>query len=481
MRRMPDELRLDETYAVDVSIESNGNNFAGELSLSPNECTLVIRGDLFEGRSPDLGWEDVDTMTCRGFDGTFYLYGLTLLAWGTRTLQRHPKVVGHFETRYRVSHVIYGRTHERELPPAFHVSVHSPSIAQWVGTTRVQDKIVAKYQSGTLFGNGSTPDIEFLQPISGLGAISIGYAPSTQYSSEKFSMALKFAPVLGISFETPKDGAEAIHILSEVIALFSFLIGSHVVIDAINLVCRSSSYRPLSVYFARPQQDVERGDYPFFPLGANLRLDHLGLPELPLGVFERYFSIEDGERQLFFKYIRYRGLQNPEEQFLGFFRLLEKLCFQQESFLPEEKLTNLLVRAKPFFDRYFGDGRNVTKFLGQVERWNKSKLNTAGCIAKFLKTLPSSLRERWNFGSNDIQGICKLRNDLTHANTTEPDSHDVACKAKFIEALLVARLLIFLGVSADSAAVVLPRLRGHHLAERRQELDVSVRTEVASK
>lgn len=105
--------------------------------------------------------------------------------------------------------------------------------------------------------------------------------------------------------------------------------------------------------------------------------------------------------------------------------------------------------------------------------WNNSKLNTAACITKFLKTLPVDLRKRWIYDASHIQEICNLRNDLTHANAVEPDPHDIEKKAKFIEVLLVTRLLIAVGVSVENAAAIAPRLPGHALTEKPAEVRIT--------
>jgi hypothetical protein len=82
-----------------------------------------------------------------------------------------------------------------------------------------------------------------------------------------------------------------------------------------------------------------------------------------------------GSSQAFIKkYLRYRYMENPEERFLGFFRLLEKLCYKNDSFLPHEKLQSLLDRATPFLVRYFNDAKNVRRIIKRMDRLNRSNL-----------------------------------------------------------------------------------------------------------
>ena len=353
------------------------------------------------------------------------------------------------------------------------VDFHSPSIAQWVGYTHMQDSIIAKYHDGTLFPYAGDSYTEFVQPVPDLGSVAIAYYPSSQYSVDDFSMGLQFVPVLSLLFDTPKTGAEVIDVVDEIDTLFSFILGMPINIEKIRLITLSGRIHPLSLYSPRAQKPDKVRRYPFFPLGKNLRADHLGLPPLPIELFSTYFCLAKTDRVHFRKYVKYRSLENPEERFLGFFRLLEKLCFQKESFLPEEKLVVLIKRAKPFLVRYFGEKKNVERVLERMIGWNNSKLNAASCIVKFMKKIPKNLLKRWIYGSSDINDICKLRNDLTHANEVEPEAYEIDKNAKFIEVLLVMRLLMAIGVSVENAALIAPRIQGHTLIEKPVEVRVT--------
>lgn len=348
MERPLEELRLSDSYQFSVTVESEGNRFVGELRLSPDECSLVIRGDLSEGRSANFGWHDIDQITCNGYDGDFLLYGLKFFGGNNHQVQRHPKSVVHFENRYCISHVIHCRANVYRQPTFLGLDFHSSSIAQWVGYTHTQDEIVTKYHDGTLFPYAGDSFMEFSQPVGGLGHVAILYYPSSRYSVDDFSMGLQFAPVLSLAFDIPMTGSEVIETVSEIDTLFSFLFGARLDLDKIKLITSDGRRLPLSLYVPRLADKVKSRKYPFFPLGMNLRVDHMGLPPLPTELLSTYFCLPKAERLHFSKYIRYRHLENPEERFLAFFRLLEKLCFQKESFLPEEKLIPLLENERDF-------------------------------------------------------------------------------------------------------------------------------------
>ena len=80
-----------------------------------------------------------------------------------------------------------------------------------------------------------------------------------------------------------------------------------------------------------------------------------------------------------------------------------------------------------------------------------------------MAELPDEILDRWVYGKSDMEGICKLRNDLTHANELEPGADEIERKAKFIEALLVIRLLVLIGVPVPDTALICPRLHQHDL------------------
>jgi len=310
------------------------------------------------------------------------------------------------------------------------------------------------------------PDcVEMQVEIPALGTLVIAYDLIRESSHSGFSVGTHFPPSVLIFFRTSKSTSETIAAINDLESLLSFFLGYPVDAEHIQLLTEETRLHKSPLYVARrPRSEVsDKRRYPFFPLGHNLWLDQLRLPSIPLDVFPTYFGLPESGRTFIKKYLRYRQLENPEERFLGFFRLLEKLCHYSEPFLPPEKLARLLTRASPFLTRHFNDKKNVGRIVKRVERLNQSKLDTAGCLRRFMVSIPEETRDRWTYGLEDLQAICKLRNDLTHANETEPEAADIKRTAKFIEVLLVIRLLVHIGVSVEDAASISHRLHQHFL------------------
>jgi len=470
MNKTLEALQLGESYQFSVVVENNGTHFAGDLSLSPEESILIVRGDTFEGRSSTLDWHELDELQCTSFEGTFMLRGLKGIGGSSQALQRYPRLIGHFEIRYAVSHIIFQRGQMSGQEEYVGFEIRSPSLARWIGVTTTQH-VIAASEKDTLFAQNSPVNAEFQVDMPNFGKVAVIYQLRMGYLTD-FSVGLHFPPVLSVFFGAPRNASEAISSIHEMETLLSFLLGYPLAPERIQLITQHGSYWPSSLYVAGHRQDVTDSErrYPFFPLGHNLSHDQLGLPPLPIRVFPTYMGLSDSDRAFIKKYLRYRHLDNPEERFLGFFRLLEKLCYQNESFLPHEKLQTLLTRATPFLFRYFNDTKNVRRIIKRMNRLNRSKLDTAGCIKRFMDEIPTMTQERWTYGTGDLEAICKLRNDLTHANELEPDTSDIATKAKFIEVLLVIRLLLHIGVPVADAASISGRLQHHYLIERRNDV-----------
>ncbi|AIY43007.1 hypothetical protein LT85_3849 [Collimonas arenae] len=465
MERIPDELHLSQSYQFIVTIENNGTHFAGELSLAPEGCTLIIRGDISEDRQHTLDMDGLSELACNSFSGSLLLLGLKGEGGHIHHIARYPKSVSHFEIRYRISHVIYSRAHISRNVKFLGIELDSPSIAKWVGYTNTQDEIVGNHTNNTLFPCYGILPSEFQKTIDALGELRVIYRISTHHSVEAFNLGLRYPPALSLSFEEEKTADQIIENVNELETLFSFLLGKALDLNRVKLTTLHERIPGLSLYFPRAISRDSNRDFPLFPLGRNLRIDHFGLPEFPLDSFSIYFNLAAAEKMHFKKYIKYREMENPEERFLGFFRLLEKLCSQEESFLSENKLLALIERATPFLVSHFGDRKNVERLLNRLVGLNRSKLNTEGCIVRFIKKISPDLLSQWIYGPSNIGPICKLRNDLTHANEVEPEECEIEKKAKFIETLLIISLLTKIEVSIDSAALIAKRIKSHHLIE----------------
>jgi hypothetical protein len=146
---------------------------------------------------------------------------------------------------------------------------------------------------------------------------------------------------------------------------------------------------------------------------------------------------------------------------------LEALCAQKREYLDGDTLMRLANRVKPCLVRKFGNKRNVSAFIKGLPRYNSSKYNTEKCIQDFFMSIPSGITDMWQFTKKDIGDVCKLRNDITHANDYSISELEIERKSKFIEILLIFALLAKVWVAFETTGHVIDRFNGYHLVARR--------------
>jgi hypothetical protein len=458
-----DQLLLNESYNFNVVVEDNkGERFAGKLALSQRECTLVVVGEVTKDRHPDFSLDGAKILVCSNGNATFILMNLKARAHFFGVLQRHPTSVNAFEMSYSIEYVIYSRSTISSSIKFAGIELQSSSLANWVGETTTQRQILSMFNSGTLFNGADQVPAEFEHSIPDVGTIAIGYAVSTYFSVMDLRTGFQFPPRMVFAFNELKGVDDTFLLLHMLLDMLSFLLGHKVSVQAIALSTSldRERFKP-TLYFSGAKTEKSEDSYAMFPLGHNNVRDDFGLPALPLESLNAYFNVNGQLPTYFKKYLRYRELENSEERFLGYFRLLEKLTFAQASYVDGERLAGLLDRAENFLTRYFKDRKGVTGLLKRIHRTNGSKLNAASCIREFMKLIPDELSGRWIFGSGDIDAICKHRNDLTHANEIEPNDQYIDVYAKFIEVLLVIALFNAIDMPPEFMVRVIPRMKGH--------------------
>ena len=455
------ELNLSESYTFHVNVRDGDSVFAGELSLNPTEITFKIKGEATQARQCNILERDIDLLKCSFMNYAFFLLDLKFRKGKGSVITHFPEFRSYFEMEFSVAYAVYMPSAAFLDSGFFSLEVKSDTIAAWVGHTNKQDKIVGRYQGHTL--NDTTEDDfeEFMVDV-GDGGMGVGYPISMSYSSSNFKAGIHFPPFLYYFFNEPVQAKEAVEKFHELFALFRFLIGGELKIEKI-LLKYLQPHIPITASLYFPKNNIQSSDdLIFFPLGHDLLYDFLGLPSLPLNLFKSYFELDGKTRQYFEKYLRYRRMVSVEERFLGYFRLLESLCYKSANHLDEQLLKKLAVKAKPYLAKYFKDNKGVNSFLKAIPRLNNSKYNTERCIVDFYKKIPSSVSGRFVYGPKDVSSICKLRNDISHANEYRVEEEEIAKQTKFCEILLVLSLLLKLNVDMNTAVAVIGRLPGFH-------------------
>ena len=467
-----EELKLSESYSFDVNVEYENSHYAAELNLTPRRIKLKVVAEGSEERKFKLAWKDIDTLTCHKLNTTFLLVGLKLISGKNSTIERYPKQRSYFESVYEVEHAIYFTTFVGHKPLFSGIDIRSETIATWVGGTVNQEKIIQEYYAGATLHDHPELLEEFSTPIADEGLIGIGYNLSIFYSPPEYKAGLTFPPSLTVRFVNPSDPAKTIEFMEELYTLFSFITGDEVEIEIITFLYNGSGFglqNSPTIYYPRdkyPRRGVHRPI--LFPLSRNLRFNQLGLPEFPLGALGAYFALSKQERQHFEKYVRYRRLSNIEERFLGYFRILETLCFKERFYFDETALQKLADRAKPYLVKYFNDAKSVASFIKRLPKFNASKYNTERCIQDYFETIPKEISGKWEYQKGNISSICKLRNDISHANNYNVDQLTIKKMVAFVETLLVFSLFEKLGINIGSESNILNRFGGYSLVIKRE-------------
>ncbi|WP_369855668.1 HEPN domain-containing protein [Candidatus Thalassolituus haligoni] len=456
-------LKLADTYHFEGAVNDGSNDFAAKLYLSPEKITITIMGEKNDERNCDFGWGDIETLLFTDMNKTFILHDLCFCRGGSRVISQYPKYIGFFESVFEVGYLIFAPSGLYENDLVQSICIHSNKISEWVGNTNKQEEIIRAYNNNErLFDDHNKLD-EFYIPLEETGILGVSYNLSMHHSSPDFSAGIIFPPSLIITFCVGHTSKEVMNDFFKLYALLAFFIGSDFIIEQIDLNMNSSHfgnkgtlYYPSKMYHPKYEQD-----YSTFPLGKDIRFDSLGLPPLPLTAFSKYYALPVIQSGYFLKYLKYKRLENSEERFLGYFRILESLCFNKKSYLNEELLEKLSNRIKPYLIKVFGDKKSVTSFLKGLPRYNNSKYNTQKCILDFYVKIPQQTSGRWKLYKRDISGICKLRNDITHANDYSINASELVEKEKFIEVLLVFSLFEKLDITLPITSEIIDRLSGY--------------------
>lgn len=372
--REKEELHLGKTYEFTVIVRHNSNKHVGTLSLSPEKIALKITGESDEHRNFNIGFKNIAFMECSEFNNNFILFNLTIMSFSDGVIDHQQKRYFH-EYTFDVQYLIQSDEILNQRSTFNTICLHSFDIQRWIGHTHKQYELINSYSSRNSSCDISDVDSnEFSLNIENLGELSLHYNWVIFGVLDKFATGMQFPPSINMYLDEDTSFENAFALQRIIHEIFSFLFGKMVAIDKILLSSQQrancSLYYPINLLPA-----FSSNDYALFPLSRNLQHDTLYLPELPLEVFNVFFN---SKRKSFIgKYLKYRSMQNIEERFLGYFRLLESLCYQKAYYVDEA-------------------------LLARINRLNSSKYNTERCIALFLDRLPKSLTDDFRFTKKDL-------------------------------------------------------------------------------
>jgi len=463
------EFDLDKKYEFRVSVNGESGCFAAELKLSPEAITLRVSGDQIGFRTwGPTRWE-LESLECFGVGWTFLLFDLHCVKSGSYAVGAMLGNVMHFEVEYVASHALISKGGPLNLDMR---SIHilSPTLKKWVGYTEKQQEIVEDQVGGTGVGLRAGFEefdtTEFCVNVNGEGVVLVNYNIKAKASPFEFEVGVRFPPSFCVFSDSQILSKDVMRLYQKAYAFLSLLHGRELQVDRIELCEDDPRTGDSFLYYPKPALTAyELSSYSWFPLGHNLRFDSLGLLSFPLDSIAKYFSKEYLVSDKWNKYLKYRRMTNVEERFLGYFRLLESLTKTSKSFLDSDLLKIQVTRVEKIMVRIFGQQKEVRGFLRGIDRYNNSKYNTEKCILDFYKKLPDKVLSGWRLKQDAITSICKLRNDISHANDYFESNDDLLSKCAFVESLLLVALLETIDVPISTSAMLIGRLPGsHHLS-----------------
>ena len=459
--------QLDRSYEYTVKVLDGNNSFQGKLSMSPSHSTISITGEESPTRKCTFGSSDLKYLRCHSLNITFLLINLRFKsAYHTALNPRELDIAG-FEWIFEVGYVLKTKSHISSDPKFHGINFISSSIQKWIGFTNKQNEIMHTLQGNDYEAKKNLNTLQFQTRMGDGGSILVEYPTRTFYNAPEQKAGFEYPPHFHFSNQNSLDPLQVVQKLHEILDLFFFLVGPHFRVEKIMV---SSTSNNLSLYYcAKQAQPLEEREVIFYPLGRDKVYPELGFPEISDSLFNTYFNLESEKKFLFKKFLLYRKMESIEDRFLGHFRILESICKVEKTYFDESKLEPLLEISVGYFSkRINGKVSDVKKFFKSIMKLNRSKYNTAASIRLFMEEIPKDYLSGICFGNNDIDTICKLRNDITHANDYYEDEENLLKKAKFIECLSIFGLCKILGVSPEVTSKLISRVSGHFRIEIRR-------------
>ncbi|WP_435235230.1 HEPN domain-containing protein [Psychromonas sp. PT13] len=448
------EILSTKSYEVDVRVQYEDEVYMGKLSFSPDVKRLIISAELTGERKFNLPSE-LKKLVCDDFEYQYILSNLISNGSGVTHMSQshtHCKVEYEFDSLFKYTHF--------EEPKISRIEIQSEELKSWITYT-------TKQQSLMLGNKQPNHDdlVEFCATIDDVGAFTLFYDYQHNSSHEEYFKGVSFLPTLRLTFDTPCNYLEAIEYVNNTLILMGVLIGGDF---RANKVCTFSACGSEG-YFYIDSLGLPTASSVFFPQSKNQHpLSGLDIPVLSDDVFSTYFKLVSEGSDVWKRYIKYKKMASTEERFLGFFRLLEKLTYQKDCYMDQDRLEKYLEEIKDTVKDDLGiTGKVCRNLFNAIKYGNQNKLNTEACIQRFINKIDDfdDIDCRFNKKS-DIGILVKLRNDITHANTMSLNDNQVECLTQFTEMLLVLALLLEIGIPLEDSSKVIHRLGGMHLIQR---------------
>lgn len=449
---------LKNEYTKNVKVRDGVKSYAGKLTLTPKECYIEISTE----RQPSDNFSFSETLFCSSTDypyTVFILHGLKLVSKSSTLLEYNEEnsIISN-AIKFSIQFIVISETVFLEDQKISSFTLKANFLKKWTMHTQTQGELLeslyirddSRIESFT----------EFEQEIQNYGDVGIFYSTTEFTSIEELNAGLQVIPEMRFSF---LNKLEMKDIFSEYLKLYQLLTlfnGSDFKVDTIEIQIDDWNPRNFAYLYFPSFQSEEKFNFTLLPLGKDLIFKTQELSTIPLNFLNIYYNLTGEKIELFKRYLNYKRLTSIEDKFLGYFRLLEKLTFKKEPYVDKELLENLLDRSKSFIAKKLDTKCKTVKALNQrIIYMNQSKLNTEKCIGDFFNSIPEEILSTFTHSKTDLTKICKLRNDITHANDYIVSDSDLYNYTVFINSLLfLAFINILLEIPLETCIPIANRL-----------------------
>lgn len=450
MQEYKDPLDLNQSYSFEVLVRNNDTNFAGKLNLSPEGCTLRVMGE----RDFTSEYYTIEAFECFTIRNHFLLSEVKFKSGRFASLRLNDPIDRgrFFELEFTVGFVIKASTNTSLKKEAIFsgFSIEADMIRKWTEITNKQEDLLLQ-NSGSSFPSNADDDLKLFEILlENTGFLYLAYNLNLHTNIDTMTSGVKLTPQLGLHFFECKDITMLLKEIRKIYALLSLFWGDDFTINNLKITLPHIRGSGVSGYYAS-NYIANNKMSPILPLGFDVRNRYNSYEGLPLNLFQEYYNLEDSKVEYFIKYLRYKRLKSNEEKFLGYFRILERLVHITGTYVDEESLKTLLDRSKKYLIKKLKSRSSDIKSLNnKIIKGNQGKYVTHDCISRFFDEIPEEIKITMALKRSDIQGISKLRNDMTHANDYIVSEEDLYQYTNFIHQLLVFALVNkLLGVSLD--------------------------------
>ncbi|HBS2064492.1 hypothetical protein V9Z78_24915 [Klebsiella pneumoniae] len=429
------------------TVNIDGEDYVAELSVVKGD--IEIRVFAFRNMVKRKSFDMKSLQTVVFFSGLRYfrLFGMKLMGFSSRHLGS-AEVFNDYT--YKAKGILHSRLDLNVLVDFQYVNLYSSEIKRWVGNTTKLNKIIACAVNGQSHNHLKDASlIEFERNLDDARQVGVYYSYSYGGLDGIYTFGMSVKPYMKLDIGRLVGLDEIVNSYIELYMFMRFLIGKALDITNVFVYDAEGPFRE-KVTLYMPEKvggefDIHGGT--FYPY-SSMYHDNSEL-QFPLAVFDRYFCKEDAEISLLVrKFVNYSMVESVEEQFLGFYRIIERLTFKESHYVNESELLDFLDGIRDDLKCKFPILK-MSKFKRVIITANKSKENTERCIINFIESNPDAFIKKMGLDNIDVGDICKVRNKMTHQPFFSLTSDELLYYRNVTKVLCIIMLMIRLGVPYD--------------------------------